>query len=119
MFEFLLDVAYDWENIPSYEHLVIGEKVEDDILDIIIDELPDLTPAEFEFAQVCLADGAIVDYNAAPGERWLAIEDRTLDDAAEVLLLSAQLGLMAYSGLGGVTPSGGKGVMRIINKALF
>ena len=115
-FEFMLDLVLDWDDIPVY----LPDNVpEEDILDMVIDVLPDPSPAEYEFLEVCLADNAIVDYNAPPGQQWLALEDRTLDYTAEVLLLSAQLGLMAYSGLGGVTPTGGKGVMRIINKALF
>ncbi|AXH79380.1 MAG: hypothetical protein [Circular genetic element sp.] len=77
--EFLLDLVYDWDNIPSYEHLILDEKPEDDILDIIEDSLPD--PEEF-LMEVCLHPDAIVDADTGR----IALEDKRMDTAALVMI---------------------------------
>ena len=77
--EFLLDLVYDWDNIPSYEHFVLDEKPEDDILDIIEDSLPD--PEEF-LMEVCLHPDAIMDADTGR----IALEDKRMDDAANIML---------------------------------
>ena len=78
-FEFMLDLVLDWDNIPVY----LPENVpEEDILDMVIDILPDPTPAEYELLEVCLHPDALVDVDSGR----IALEDKRMDYAANIML---------------------------------
>ncbi len=44
-----MDLVYDWDNVQSYEHLVLEKKMDDDILVIVDDVLDSIDPVEFSY----------------------------------------------------------------------
>ena len=48
--EFLLDLVYDWENIPTYEYLVPEVVAEErDVLDVIDEYVDSVDPVTLEY----------------------------------------------------------------------
>ena len=48
--EFLLDLVYDWDNIPTYEYLVPEAQADErDVLDVIDEYVDSVDPVTLEF----------------------------------------------------------------------